>query len=164
MHPFGPFGLVGSIIGACAVMVWRVRETQKPISLPKIVIPPMAMSTGFCMFFAPPMRVPIEWALMAFILGAVVFSYPLIRTSKLSIHGDAIFLRRSKAFLAVLLALVAVRLGLRSYVESLISPLQTAALFYLLAFGMIVRWRVGMLIEFRRLQALMASGVTSSPA
>jgi membrane protein CcdC involved in cytochrome C biogenesis len=150
------------MVGACAVMVWRLRETQKPISLPKIVIPPLAMSTGFGMFFYPPMRVPLEWATMAFLLGAVVFSYPLIRTSKLSIHGDEIFLRRSKAFMAVLIALVAVRLGMRQYVQSLVSPEQTAALFYLLAFGMIVRWRSGMFFEFRRLQLQIAAPPTEA--
>ena len=36
---------------------------------------------------------------------------------------------------------------------TLIDPRQTGALFYLLAFGMIVRWRAEMYAQFRRLQA-----------
>ena len=44
------------------------------------------------------------------------------------------------------------RLALRGYVEDLLSPQQTAAVFFVLAFGMILRWRVAMWREFRRLQ------------
>jgi len=42
-------------------------------------------------------------------------------------------------------------------VEQYLGPLQTGALFYLLAFGMIVRWRVGMLREYRRLRGQIAA-------
>ena len=60
-------------------------------------------------------------------------------------------MRRSPAFLVILLVLVAIRFALRSYIDRFISPLETGALFFVLAFGMILRWRVGMLIEYRRL-------------
>jgi membrane protein CcdC involved in cytochrome C biogenesis len=49
----------------------------------------------------------------------------------------------------ILLGLLAVRLLLHDYIGHLISPLQTAAVFFLLAFGMIVRWRLGMYRDFR---------------
>jgi membrane protein CcdC involved in cytochrome C biogenesis len=51
----------------------------------------------------------------------------------------------------VILALAAVRLGLREYISSIISVQQTAGLFFVLAFGMIVRWRTTLLMEYRRL-------------
>ena len=51
----------------------------------------------------------------------------------------------------MLLALVVVRLGLKGWVEQYISILQTAGLFYLLAFGMIVRWRADMYRRYRSL-------------
>jgi membrane protein CcdC involved in cytochrome C biogenesis len=60
-------------------------------------------------------------------------------------------MQRSKAFLAILVALVAVRLALRGYVEDVLSPQQSAAVFFVLAFGMILRWRVAMWREYRRL-------------
>jgi membrane protein CcdC involved in cytochrome C biogenesis len=63
-------------------------------------------------------------------------------------------MQRSRAFLGILLALLAVRLLLHDYIGHLISPLQTAAVFYLLAFGMIVRWRWTM---YRQYQALVDS-------
>ena len=50
------------------------------------------------------------------------------------------------------LAHAAVRLGLRQYIGQFVSAPQTAALFFTLAFGMIVRWRAEMLRAYRKLQ------------
>jgi membrane protein CcdC involved in cytochrome C biogenesis len=143
--------VVLSILGAAAVFAWRVRETMSPVTLRKIVIPPLGMSTGFCMFLSPATRIPWTWALGAFALGAIVFSYPLARTSTLTRSGDVILLHRSKAFLWILLGLVAVRFALRAWVEQLVTPLQTGSVFFVLAFGMILRWRASMLLEYLRL-------------
>lgn len=145
--------LVSTILGTAAVLAWRIREGRTPVSVRKIVIPPLAMSTGFAMFFYPPTRINPSWAVLAFFLGAMVFAYPLIRTSRLTLQGDQVMLKRSGAFLWVLLGLVTIRIALRGYVEHLISPLQTAGLFFILAFGMIVRWRLTMLWEYRSLLA-----------
>ena len=46
---------------------------------------------------------------------------------------------------------LAIRLLLHEYGGRLVSPLLTATLFYLMAFGMIVRWRMLMHRQFRRL-------------
>ena len=48
------------------------------------MLPPLAMSTGFVMFLSPEFRVPWSWAAGAFVLGALVLSYPLLRTSRLA--------------------------------------------------------------------------------
>ena len=137
--------------GAAAVVVWRIQETTRPLSSKKILIPPLAMSTGNLMFLYPPFRMPVTWALGAFLTGFLLFSVPLIKTSELKIQTDKIFLKRSKAFLWVILGLVAVRWGMRSYISQYVSLLQTASLFYLLAFGMIVRWRADMWKRFQKL-------------
>jgi membrane protein CcdC involved in cytochrome C biogenesis len=142
---------ISSIFGAAAVLVWRLRETTRPVTIKKIVIPPLGMATGLSMFFYPPMRIPFAWGLASFVMGAIVFSYPLIKTTTLERRGDVVWLQRSRAFLAILLGLVVVRLGLRHYVEGLIDARQTASLFFLLAFGMIIRWRVWMYVEYRKL-------------
>ena len=113
------------------------------------------------MFFYEPTRVPLSWGFTALLLGAVVFSYPLLRTSRLIVQGDQIFVSRSRAFVWVLLGLVAVRLALRGYVENLITPMQTGALFYLLAFGMVARWRIAMLQEYRLLSERLSTIVRS---
>jgi membrane protein CcdC involved in cytochrome C biogenesis len=143
--------LVSSLIGAALVMAYRMRESTRPITTRKIVIPPLGMSTGFSMFLYAPARIPPLWAAVAFVLGALVLSYPLAKTSKLTRIGDVVMLRRSRFFLWILVGLVAIRIGLRSYVGQYVDPLQTASLFFVLAFGMVLVWRVRMLIDYRQL-------------
>ena len=147
------FGPAAAVAGAATVMAWRVRETSRPVSLPGIIIPPLGMSTGFLMFLAPELRIPWSWALAAFLAGALLFSWPLARSSRLERAGDVIVFRRSRAFLVILLLLAAVRLALRSWIDRVVSPLQTGALFFVLAFGMILVWRLRMLRDYRRLHA-----------
>lgn len=145
--------LATSILGAVAVMLWRIRETQRPVNLRGIVMPPLGMATGFAMFLAPVFRVPWTWALGAFVAGAVALAYPLLKTSRLVRDGEAVMLQRSNAFLAVLVALATIRLAARSYFDTVLTVEQTSALFFILAFGMIVRWRTQMLLEYRALVA-----------
>lgn len=145
------FTVAGSLLGAGAMIAWRLRETSRPISTGRIVGPPLGMSTGLAMFLAPAARVPWAWALAAFLLGALVLAIPVARSSRLVRRGDLVLLERSRAFLWILLGVVAVRLALRTYVEHVLSPMQTGGLFFLLAFGMILRWRVAMLLSYRRL-------------
>lgn len=142
-----------SLLGAAAVLTWRYRETSAPVTARSLLAPPLGMSTGLFMFLAPQTRVPWAWALTALTLGAAVFSIPLARSSKLTREGDALFMRRSPAFLWILLGLLAVRFALRSWVEQYVTQAQTGALFFLLAFGAIVRWRWSLWREFNRLRA-----------
>jgi membrane protein CcdC involved in cytochrome C biogenesis len=53
----------------------------------------------------------------------------------------------------VLLVLAAVRIAARGYLDTLLTVQQTAGLFFMLALGMILRWRVQMLLEYRALTA-----------
>ena len=149
--PIASFG--AAIIGTLAILAWRVRESRRPVSLRSLIIPPLGMSTGFSMFAMPAFRIPWTWGLAAFVLGALVFAYPLVSSPQLTIEDGLIMMRRSRWFLVVILGLAAVRLGLREYVSSIISVQQTAGLFFVLAFGMIVRWRTTLLIEYRHLTA-----------
>ena len=146
-----PILRIGPVFGGAALLAWRVRETRVPVTVRSIVIPPVAMSSAFFMFLSPLTRVPWWWGIGAFGLGLLVLSWPLVRSSRLELRDGVVFMRRSRAFLAILLGLLAVRLLLHDYIGHLISPLQTAALFYLMAFGMIVRWRAGMYREYRRI-------------
>ena len=141
----------GPGLGGAVLLAWRVRETRVPVTVKSIVIPPLAMSSAFFMFLSPLTRVPWSWAISALCLGLFVLSWPLVRSSRLERRDGVVFMQRSRAFLAILLGLLAIRLLLHDYIGHLISPLQTAALFYLLAFGMIVRWRVGMYRQYRRI-------------
>ena len=143
--------MVTTLAGAAVVFSWRLRETSRPIDARKILIPPLGMSTGLAMFLYPPTRIPWSWAAAAFLVGALILCYPLVRTSGLARRGDEVMMRRSPAFLWILAGLLAVRLLARAWVERYVSPLQTGAIFFLLAFGMILPWRLLMYLEYRRL-------------
>ncbi|MBO7748814.1 cytochrome c biogenesis protein CcdC [Paenibacillus sp. MWE-103] len=144
--------IVVTLLSGAAVMFLRLRASNRPTNMRKIIIPPLGMSTGFLMFVVPETHVPWTWALIAFAAGATVFAYPLIRTSKLERVGGEIVLKRSKMFVFILLGLLIVRLLVHDAVESKVSIPQTGALFFVLAFGMIVVWRIAMLREFMALQ------------
>ncbi|MEG9437476.1 cytochrome c biogenesis protein CcdC [Edaphobacter sp. HDX4] len=147
-----PGASVGTaILGFFAVLAWRIREGRSPVTLKKVIIPPLGMATGFSMFVIPVFRVPWQWALGAFVIGASVLAYPLIRTSRMTREGDIVMMRRSKAFFGVMVVLALIRLAARKYVNRIVSLEQTAGLFFVLAFGMILSWRISMLLEYRRL-------------
>ncbi len=141
----------GAVIGLLGVLAWRIREGRTAVTVKKIIMPPLGMATGFCMFLVPAFRVPWTWALIAFLIGLVLLAWPLLITSRLVRAGDTIMMQRSNAFFLVVIALAAVRYFARGYFDRIMSIDQTAALFFVLAFGMILRWRLKMLSEYRAL-------------
>jgi len=149
--------LLGALVGGAALIAWRIRETQRPVTAAKILVPPLGMTTGFCMFLVPQTRVPLLWGGAAFLAGALLLSYPLVRTSTLTLtparggDGAVVLLKRSPAFLVILLALLAVRVVARGYVEQYVDTVQTGSLFFLLAYGMLLPWRVAMYLRYREL-------------
>jgi membrane protein CcdC involved in cytochrome C biogenesis len=74
-------------------------------------------------------------------------------TTKFQVEGKQIYARRSKAFIFILLALLVIRIAAHSYIEDLISVYQTGAVFFILAFGMIVPWRMYMYVQYRKLMS-----------
>ena len=149
LHPW--MSVASAVLGFFAVLAWRIREGRTAVTVRKIAIPPLGMATGFSMFVVPAFRVPVVWGLGAFMLGAILLAYPLIRTSRLMLQGEAVMMHRSAAFFVVMVGLAIVRILAHSYLDTVMSIQQTAGLFFVLAFGMIVRWRVNMLFEYRRL-------------
>jgi len=154
--------LVTSVVGALAVLLWRLRETSRPISVRGILLPPLGMSTGLGMFVVPAFRVPWTWALAAFAAGALALAYPLIRSTRLYLVNGALMMQRSRIFLAILLGLAALRIALRDYVGHVLPPRETAGVFFLLAFGMIVRWRLWMYFRYRAIMREAAPAERSS--
>jgi membrane protein CcdC involved in cytochrome C biogenesis len=144
--------IVVSVFTGLAVVFLRLRASNRPTNLRKIIIPPLGMSTGFLMFAAPFMRIPWLWAIGAFAAGALLFAYPLIRTTQLERVGEEIVLKRSKTFVFIILGLLVVRLLLHEEIERYITIPQTGALFFILAFGMILVWRIAMLRAYLKLR------------
>jgi len=143
--------VLSSVVGAAAVMAWRVQEGRTAVTARKIMIPPLGMATGFCMFLVPNCRIPLLWAVCAFLLGATALAYPLLRTSRLVRDGEAIMMQRSNAFFLVVLVLAVIRIAAHTYFDRFLDVTQTGAIFFVLAFGMILRWRLRMYFEYRHL-------------
>jgi membrane protein CcdC involved in cytochrome C biogenesis len=149
--PAKEISILASVVGAAGVLAWRVREGRTAVTARKILIPPMGMATGFCMFLVPACRIPWEWAVCAFVIGATALAYPLLRTSRLIHDGKAIMMQRSSAFFVVVIVLAVIRILAHSYFDRFLSLEQTGALFFVLAFGMILRWRARMYLEYRQI-------------
>lgn len=140
--------LLVSVLAGTMVIFLRLRASNRPTNLRKIMIPPLGMSTGFMMFLSPDTRIPWSWAGIAFLVGAVLFSFPLIRTTQLEIRNEVVYMKRSKAFLWIIIGMLLVRVLLHDWVERYITVVQSAGIFFILAFGMILVWRIAMLRAF----------------
>lgn len=143
--------VVFSALAGLSLIIIRIRAGKRPTTLKKIVIPPLGMATGFIMFAVPATHIPWLWGVSAFGTGLLIFAFPLIVTTQMEKVESDIFVRRSKAFIAILVTLFLLRLSLHQVAEQYMTIPQTGALFYLLAFGMIVPWRLAMLSDYLRL-------------
>jgi membrane protein CcdC involved in cytochrome C biogenesis len=143
---------IGFVMIAAAYTLIRIKAADKPTNAKKILMPPIGMSTGFLMFLYQPTHIPWLWAIVAFLCGAIFFSIPLIKTSTFELRNGQVFLKRSRAFIVILISLVTARFVLHSYIEKFLSIPQTASIFFILAFGMLVPWRISMYIQYQKLR------------
>ncbi|MRN55382.1 CcdC family protein [Paenibacillus monticola] len=142
---------LGAVFMALMVIVIRLKASSRPVTIRKIWIPPLGMSTGFAMFVVPEVRFPLWWAAIAFLTGWFIFAYPLIRSTIFEQRDGQIFAQRSKSFAFILLGLLLVRTLLHELINQYVSVPQSGGLFFILAFGMIVHWRLFM---YRRYNVL----------
>lgn len=112
-------------------------------------MPPFFMATGFCMFISPQFRPDIVEAIGAFLVGCL-FSIFLIKTSRFEVREKQIYLKRSKAFIFILVGLLVIRTLMKVYVGGQVTLPVTSGLFFILAFGMILPWRVGMYFGYKK--------------
>jgi membrane protein CcdC involved in cytochrome C biogenesis len=133
------------------VMVLRMRASKKPTNEKKIIIPPIAMSSGAVMFLFEQFRVPPMQILEAAAVG-MVFSTILIATSKFEVKGQDIYLKRSKAFIFILIGLLVFRIVAKMILSSSIDVGELAGMFWILAFAMLLPWRIAMLIQFIKIK------------
>jgi len=68
----------------------------------------------------------------------------------------AVFVWRIREGRTAVIVLAAIRFVAHTYLDTVITVEQTAGLFFVLAFGMILRWRLNMFLEFRALTASTA--------
>jgi membrane protein CcdC involved in cytochrome C biogenesis len=136
---------------ASFMIVVRLKASRRPASVKSIILPPLFMSTGAAMFFFPQFQLHWPQVVEAIIVG-VVFSIFLIKYSKFEIRDEEIYLIPSKAFIFILFGLLFVRIILKLIIGSKVSLGETSGMFFLLAFGMIVSWRLAMLYKYKQLE------------
>lgn len=133
------------------VTIVRAKSAKKPASVKKILLPPLFMSTGALMFLFPFFRVTLSEFLEALIVG-MIFSIVLIKTSKFERRDDDIYLKQTKAFIFILIGLLIIRVIAKIVLSSTIDVGTLSGMFWILAFGMIVPWRITMYLQFKKLQ------------
>ncbi|MEH7353593.1 cytochrome c biogenesis protein CcdC [Neobacillus drentensis] len=141
---------IGAVFMGLFVIFVRMKAAKQPTNVKKIILPPIFMSSGALMYFVPEFRLTPMEILEAVVVG-MLFSILLIKTSKFEIRDNDIYLKRSKAFIFILVGLLAVRLLLKSILSSTIDVGQLSGMFFLLAFSMIVPWRLAMYISYKKL-------------
>jgi membrane protein CcdC involved in cytochrome C biogenesis len=141
---------VGAVLMAVFIMFVRLKAAKKPTNARKILIPPVAMSTGALMYIFPQFRLTMPEIVEAVIIG-MLFSILLIKTSKFEIRDNDIYLKRSKAFIFVLIGLLVIRVVMKYFLSETIVYTQLGGMFFLLAYSMILPWRVAMFTDYRKL-------------
>ncbi|WKB37310.1 cytochrome c biogenesis protein CcdC [Terrilactibacillus sp. S3-3] len=154
--------LIGVMFAASIIFV-RIKASNKPTNAKKILLPPLFMSTGFFMFIAPETWISFPEAIGAFFVGTL-FSILLIKTSKFERHNDQIYLKRSKAFAFILIGLLIIRTVMKVALEQSVNLPETGAIFFILAFGMILPWRIAMYVMYRRLVSGVAVEEAGTPS
>ncbi len=140
-----------AIIMGILVIFIRSKASKKPVTAKKIILPPIFMSSGALMYLFPEFRItPLEIAEALFV--GSIFSIFLMKTSNFEVRGQHIYLKRSKAFIFILFGLLALRILLKSILSFTIDYGELTGMFWMLAFGMIVPWRIAMYIQFRKLK------------
>jgi membrane protein CcdC involved in cytochrome C biogenesis len=141
---------IGAVVMAVGVMFVRIKASAKPTNAKKIVLPPIFMSTGALMYIYPPFRLTPAEIIEAILVG-MFFSIFLIKTSKFEIRDGDIYLKRSKWFIVILVGLLLIRVIMKSVMSAEMPYTQLGGMFFLLAYSMILPWRIAMLIDYRKL-------------
>lgn len=142
---------VGALVMGILAIFVRSKSAKRPVSVKKIVLPPIFMSTGALMFIFEEFRVAPLQIVEATAVG-LLFSIILIKTTNFEIRSHDIFMKRSKAFPFILFGLLFIRLIGKLVLSSTIDVGELGGMFWILAFGMIVPWRIAMLIKFKQLE------------
>lgn len=133
------------------VIVVRMKAQKFPVNEKKIILPPFFMATGALMYVVPYFRLTGMEILESIILG-VLFSSVLIWTTRFEINGTNVYMKRSKAFPIILISLLIIRTVIKIFISSEIDPGEIGGMFFLLAFCMIVPWRIAMLYKYKQIE------------
>ena len=140
---------IGAVCMAIFAMFVRMKAAKKPASAKKILLPPFFMSTGALMYIFPEFRLtPLE--ILESVVVGMLFSILLIKTSKFEIKDQDIYLKRSRAFVFILIGLLVIRIVAKLILSVSFDYGELSGMFFLLAFSMIVPWRIAMYRNYQK--------------
>ena len=145
------FSIVFAFIMGIAVIIIRMKAQKFPVNEKKIILPPFFMATGAFIYVIPYFRLTGAEMLESLVLG-VLFSLVLIWTTHFEVQGTKVYMKRSKAFPIILISLLVIRTVIKIFISSEIDPGEIGGMFFLLAFCMIVPWRLAMLYKFKKIE------------
>ncbi|MBF7017196.1 CcdC family protein [Staphylococcus durrellii] len=146
------FSILFAFLMGVVVIIVRMKAQNFPVNEKKIILPPFFMATGALMYVVPYFRLSGMEMLECLILG-LLFSTVLIWTSRFEVKGSEIFMKRSKAFPVILISLLLIRTLIKIFISNKIDPGELAGMFFLLAFCMIVPWRLAMLYKYKKVKS-----------
>ncbi|MFW2450202.1 CcdC family protein [Staphylococcus cohnii] len=145
------FSIVVAFLMGIGVIVVRMKAQQYPVNEKKIILPPFFMATGALMYMVPYFRLTGMEIIECIVLG-VLFSTILIWTSRFETSGSEVYMKRSKAFPIILISLLLIRTIMKIFISNKIDPGEIGGMFFLLAFCMIVPWRLAMLYQYKKVK------------
>ena len=144
---FAAASIMAVFMGIAAVFV-RQKAAKRPLTMAKIIIPPVMMSTGALMYIFPYFRLTPFEIMEATVMG-LLFSIVLILTTRYEEKGGELYVKQSRMFPVILVVLLALRIIMKTILSMSISPGEIGGMFFLLAFVMIVIWRLSMFIHLQ---------------
>ncbi|UBH12097.1 CcdC family protein [Macrococcus armenti] len=142
--------LVALFMGITVIIV-RMKAQNYPTNAKKIILPPFFMATGALMYIFPYFRLTPMEILEAVVVG-MFFSLFLIFTSNFEVKNNQIYMKRSKLFPLILISLLVIRTVMKFFLSSTIHAGELGGMFFLLAFSMIVPWRIAMYMKFKKIE------------
>ncbi|WP_462412862.1 CcdC family protein [Neobacillus sp. Marseille-QA0830] len=142
------YGIMILIVGLVA---WRrTRAMVRPIkgSGIKILLPIIYLIPGIYALSTLALQLRLGQIVIAAVVG-VLLSVPLMFTTNYEIRQDGqIYAQKNKSFFIALFAVVALRIVLRQFISG-IDPASLTFLFFTVACGYIVPWRIVSFIKFK---------------
>lgn len=149
-----------------ALVIWRrTRAMSRPIrgSGLRLLLPLLLLSLGLLGLLNPQLHLSVKEITLSLLFG-LALSVPMVLTTNYELREDGeIYARKSVAFIIVLIVIVLVRLGLRTYLQGL-DPAELGMIFYMVAVAYVIPWRIVSYIKFRKLIAARALAGARSPA
>lgn len=141
-----------ALLMAVVAFKFRMKETKRPVNAKSIILPPIFMSTGAFMYIVPAFHITASELLEAITVG-MLCSILLIKTSKFEVKDNQIYMQRSKAFIFILVGLVIFRLIAKMILGATLNIGALSGMFFMLAYAMIVPWRLVMYLQYKKLKA-----------